>query len=247
VQKARFVINSGNSHDFESKTQLLVAFRAVAALMTAAMACLLISRTATATPQFGAATGQPCAACHVRPDGGPDLTHMGRAFRRMATNCRNPELGARRVEEPKEVMMNDSNIKGSMTAGSCRRWFLGISALTLCALAPAPPLQQRNCASLGYGNGCCRDRHGRPRLPAAIVAREAGASSSWSRPEKHAGGHAMVSGGTIPLGGGPARKKVRDRGFTRSVIPGSHRLVGGRAERLPDFATTTAKSCAHLR
>lgn len=27
VQKARFVINSGNSHDFESKTQLLVAFR----------------------------------------------------------------------------------------------------------------------------------------------------------------------------------------------------------------------------
>jgi hypothetical protein len=55
-------------------------FGVVAALMTTAMACLLISRTATATPQFGAATGQPCAACHVRPDGGPDLTAYGKRF-----------------------------------------------------------------------------------------------------------------------------------------------------------------------
>jgi len=52
----------------------------VAALLTASAPCLLISRAATATPQFGAATGQPCAACHVRPDGGPDLTEFGKKF-----------------------------------------------------------------------------------------------------------------------------------------------------------------------
>jgi hypothetical protein len=52
----------------------------VAALLTAGAACLLISRAATATPQFGAATGQPCAACHIRPDGGPDLTEFGKKF-----------------------------------------------------------------------------------------------------------------------------------------------------------------------
>ena len=34
-------------------------------LVTASGACFLISRSAIATPQFGAATGQPCAACHV--------------------------------------------------------------------------------------------------------------------------------------------------------------------------------------
>jgi len=39
------------------------------------------------------ATGQPCAACHVRPTVALISPHMGKAFRRMATNCRNPELG----------------------------------------------------------------------------------------------------------------------------------------------------------
>jgi hypothetical protein len=50
------------------------------ALVTAGTACFLISRSATATPQFGAATGQPCAACHVRPDGGTELTDFGKKF-----------------------------------------------------------------------------------------------------------------------------------------------------------------------
>jgi hypothetical protein len=52
----------------------------VAALVTASAAYFLLSRTASATPQFGAATGQPCAACHVRPDGGPELTDFGKKF-----------------------------------------------------------------------------------------------------------------------------------------------------------------------
>ena len=50
------------------------------ALVTASGACFLISRSAIATPQFGAATGQPCAACHVRPDGGTELTDFGKKF-----------------------------------------------------------------------------------------------------------------------------------------------------------------------
>jgi hypothetical protein len=49
-------------------------------LVTASGACFLISRSAIATPQFGAATGQPCAACHVRPDGGTELTDFGKKF-----------------------------------------------------------------------------------------------------------------------------------------------------------------------
>jgi hypothetical protein len=52
----------------------------VTALAAASAACFLISRSATATPQFGAATGQPCAACHVRPDGGTELTEFGKKF-----------------------------------------------------------------------------------------------------------------------------------------------------------------------
>jgi hypothetical protein len=52
----------------------------LATLLMAGAACVLIARTATATPKFGAATGQPCVACHVRPDGGPDLTAYGKKF-----------------------------------------------------------------------------------------------------------------------------------------------------------------------
>ena len=49
-------------------------------LVTASGACFLISRSAIATPQFGAAPGQHCAACHVRPDGGTELTDFGKKF-----------------------------------------------------------------------------------------------------------------------------------------------------------------------
>jgi hypothetical protein len=64
-------------HPMKSHARLLGV---VTALVTASGACFLISRSAIATPQFGAATGQPCAACHVRPDGGPELTDFGKKF-----------------------------------------------------------------------------------------------------------------------------------------------------------------------
>jgi len=41
-------------------------------------------------------------------------------------------------------------------------------------------------------------------MPAAIVAREAGSSVIVVEAEPHIGGHAMVSGGNVPLGGGTA-------------------------------------------
>jgi succinate dehydrogenase/fumarate reductase flavoprotein subunit len=44
-------------------------------------------------------------------------------------------------------------------------------------------------------------------MPAAIVSREAGASVIVVEAEPHIGGHAITSGGNLPLGGGPAIRK----------------------------------------
>ena len=44
-------------------------------------------------------------------------------------------------------------------------------------------------------------------LPAAIVAREAGASVTVVEAENHVGGHAITSGGNLPLGGGTSYQK----------------------------------------
>jgi succinate dehydrogenase/fumarate reductase flavoprotein subunit len=105
--------------------------------------------------------------------------------------------------------MNDSNIKGSMTrrdlvvAGS-----LGISALTLCAPgAGATAATAQTAHRWDMETDVVVIGTGALGLPAAIVAREAGASVIMVEAEKHAGGHAMVSGGTIPLGGGTSAQK----------------------------------------
>ena len=66
-------------------------FGVVAASIVASAAFFLITSTATATPQFGAATGQPCAACHVRPDGGTELTAYGKKF--QANGNKLPKYG----------------------------------------------------------------------------------------------------------------------------------------------------------
>lgn len=55
-------------------------FGAVVALIIVSAAYFLISKPAAATTAFAAATGQPCAACHVRPDGGAELTAYGKEF-----------------------------------------------------------------------------------------------------------------------------------------------------------------------
>ncbi len=70
-------------------------------------------------------------------------------------------------------------------------------------------------------------------LPAAIVAREAGCSVILVEAEPDIGGHAIISGGNVPLGGGTSvQKQVRHRGFAGPPVPRPDRLVGGRSQRL---------------
>ncbi len=57
-------------------------------------------------------------------------------------------------------------------------------------------------------------------LPAAIVAREAGSSVIVVEAQNHVGGHAICSGGNVPLGGGTSyAEEIRHRGFARSRLP----------------------------
>jgi hypothetical protein len=64
----------------DANATMLPMCAVAAALVFAGAACLLTLRPAAATTTYAAATGQPCAACHVQPDGGPDLTAFGKAF-----------------------------------------------------------------------------------------------------------------------------------------------------------------------
>ena len=69
------------------------------------------------------------------------------------------------------------------------------------AEAQAPAIQwQREADVVVVGGGACG-------LPAAIVAREAGSSVIVVEAEAHVGGHARVSGGNMPLGGGTSVQK----------------------------------------
>jgi hypothetical protein len=61
---------------------MVVRLCVVAAITNAVAgaAFLLIAVPAAATTKFAQETGQPCAACHVRPDGGRELTPFGKEF-----------------------------------------------------------------------------------------------------------------------------------------------------------------------
>jgi hypothetical protein len=83
-------------------------------------------------------------------------------------------------------------------------------------------------------------------LPAAIVAREAGASVILVEAEKDIGGHAITSGGNIALGGGVAyRVEVRalqaleqDGAFSPPSPPPPARRQRGKATHLPRASHT---------
>ena len=69
------------------------------------------------------------------------------------------------------------------------------------AQAPQTPAAwQREADVVVIGSGAAG-------LPAAIVAREAGASVILVEAEKDIGGHAITSGGNVPLGGGTSVQK----------------------------------------
>ena len=59
----------------------------------------------------------------------------------------------------------------------------------------APPPWDRDADVVVIGSGATG-------LPAAIIAREAGASVIVVEAQPHIGGHAITSGGNLPLGGG---------------------------------------------
>ena len=80
---------------------------------------------------------------------------------------------------------------------------LGAGALASPASAQAqqPPTQwHREADVVVIGSGACG-------LPAAIVAKEAGSSVIVVEAQPHVGGHARVSGGNMPLGGGTSIQK----------------------------------------
>jgi hypothetical protein len=75
------------------------------------------------------------------------------------------------------------------------------SAATAAATIQGPPLLwQQEADVVVIGSGAAG-------LPAAIVAREAGSSVILLEAEKDIGGHAITSGGNVPLGGGTSLQK----------------------------------------
>jgi len=51
-----------------------------ASVLVGAVTLLTISGPTYATPRLASQTGKPCAQCHQKPDGGPELTPYGKAF-----------------------------------------------------------------------------------------------------------------------------------------------------------------------
>jgi succinate dehydrogenase/fumarate reductase flavoprotein subunit len=86
--------------------------------------------------------------------------------------------------------------RGGVTAAA-----LAAGGATQTAQAQQPALTwDREADVVVIGAGACG-------LPASIVAREAGASVIVIEAQPHAGGHARVSGGNMPLGGGTSIQK----------------------------------------
>jgi hypothetical protein len=54
----------------------------VAAIALAGALSIAAPRSADAKPEFAAATGKPCGACHVSPSGGGQLTGAGEKYKK---------------------------------------------------------------------------------------------------------------------------------------------------------------------
>ena len=96
------------------------------------------------------------------------------------------------------VNRRDLLVRGGGTAAALATGALASSAS---AQAQQPPTQwHREADVVVIGSGACG-------LPAAIVAKEAGSSVIVVEAQPHVGGHARVSGGNMPLGGGTSIQK----------------------------------------
>ena len=119
----------------------------------------------------------------------------------------------------------DLLISGSGVAAAAASGVAALSPASAQAL-PVPTKWAREADVVVIGSGATG-------LPAAIVAREAGSSVILLEAEKHIGGHAITSGGNVPLGGGTSvQKKYGIEDSPGPVFPGPDRLVCGRTQRL---------------
>ena len=122
----------------------------------------------------------------------------------------------------RDLLLNGSGIAAALAVSQFA------SSDAALAQAPRPPGKWQLAADVVViGSGATG-------LPAAIVAREAGASVILVEAEKDIGGHAITQRRQCPARRRHQRaEEIRHRGFARSAVPRPDRLVGGRAERLP--------------
>ena len=100
------------------------------------------------------------------------------------------------------------------------------SAAVAAVAVPPPDMWDREADIVVIGSGAAG-------MPAAILAREAGASVILVEAEPDIGGHAITSGGNVPLGGGTSAQRAA--GIEDSpdlVFLDKHRLVRRSAQRL---------------
>jgi hypothetical protein len=64
-----------------SKLSLFGAGSAVAAILLATAIIGITTSPVSAKPEFAAATGKPCGACHANPSGGGKLTAAGEKYK----------------------------------------------------------------------------------------------------------------------------------------------------------------------
>ena len=95
----------------------------------------------------------------------------------------------------RDLLLGSSGMAAALAVGQLA------SSQTASAQAPrAPSKWQYTADVVVVGSGATG-------LPAAIVAQEAGASVILVEAEKDIGGHAITSGGNVPLGGGTSVQK----------------------------------------
>ena len=95
----------------------------------------------------------------------------------------------------RDLLLGGSGMAAALAASQ-----LTASAVAQAQVPHAPAKWQRTADVVVIGSGATG-------LPAAIVAREAGASVILVEAEKDIGGHAITSGGNVPLGGGTSVQK----------------------------------------
>jgi mono/diheme cytochrome c family protein len=74
-------VNGMKGIKMPSKLSLFGAGSAVAAILLATAIIGGATSPASARPEFAAATGKPCGACHTNPGGGGKLTAAGEKYK----------------------------------------------------------------------------------------------------------------------------------------------------------------------